>query len=193
MLHICCAPCATHVLETLRREFAITAFFYNPNIHPPQERLRRAEEARDLCRQIGIEIVLTDEDADEWSRRMRGRGSDKEGGAHCSVCFWIRLARTAAEAQGRGLEYFATTLTISPHKNAEIINRLGHKAARHKKVIFYPADFKKGDGFRKSCRLSREYGLYRQDYCGCADSLREREERRRGRSDATGAGSRRSE
>ena len=175
LLHICCAPCATHVIETLRRRFEVTAFFYNPNIHPPQERLRRAEEARELCRQMGIEIVLADEDADKWSRRMRGRGSDWEGGAHCSVCFWMRLARTAGQARELGLKYFATTLTISPHKKAEIINRVGHKVARHKKVIFFPADFKKEDGFKKSCQLSQDYGLYRQDYCGCVYSLRDRE------------------
>jgi len=185
LLHICCAPCATHVIETLRRRFAVTAFFYNPNIHPPRERLRRASETRDLCRQMGIMIVLPDQDADEWSRRMRGRGSDREGGAHCSVCFWIRLARTAERARELGLEYFATTLTISPHKKTEIINRVGHKVARHKKVMFYPADFKKEDGFKKSCRMSRDYGLYRQDYCGCVYSLRERETGKAAASDAS--------
>jgi hypothetical protein len=132
---------------------------------------------------MGIAAICAEEDADMWARRMRGRAAEKEGGPHCSVCFWMRLARTAAEAKRRGLEYFATTLSISPHKNAAVINRMGHKAARWAGVAFYPADFKKGGGFKESCRLSREYGLYRQDYCGCVYSLRER---RAGRTAASG-------
>jgi predicted adenine nucleotide alpha hydrolase (AANH) superfamily ATPase len=178
LLHVCCAPCATYVIELLQRKHAVTAFFYNPNIYPPREHLRRAEEARDLCRRLGVSFVIDGRGAERWARRMSGRGRDMEGGAHCSVCFWIRLARTAAEARQKGFAYFATTLTISPHKNAAAVNRMGEMAARRMGTGFYSADFKKSDGFKKSCRLSRTYGLYRQDYCGCVYSLRERNVRR---------------
>jgi len=178
LLHVCCAPCSTYIIDLLQGEFEITAFFYNPNIHPPQEHHRRAQEARHLCQRLGVEIIADDDDAHRWSRRMRGRQADREGGPHCSVCFWIRLAQTAMVAEERGFDYFATTLTVSPHKDARTINRVGEKAARGLRTKFYPADFKKQDGFKKSCQLSLKHGLYRQDYCGCVYSLRERNERK---------------
>ena len=109
-----------------------------------------------------------------WDRRMRGREGDHEGGPHCSVCFWIRLWRTAQEAKRRDMEYFATTLTVSPHKNAAAIHHMGELAARRTGIRFYARDFKKQDGFLHSCRLSEHYHLYRQDYCGCRYSLMER-------------------
>lgn len=191
LLHICCAPCSTHVIDILRRKFDVTAFFYNPNIYPAQEHLRRAREARRLCRRLGVKFIAGARDARIWSRRMRGRQSDREGGAHCTVCFWIRLARTAAVAEEQDFDDFATTLTVSPHKDARSINRMGQKAARGLGTDFYAADFKKNDGFTKSCRLSREYGLYRQNYCGCVYSLRERNARETGPSGPLKAGARR--
>jgi len=190
LLHVCCAPCAAGVIDVLGEEFELTVFFYNPNICPPGEHFRRADQVRRLCRQLGVQIIAGEYDAHCWSRRMRGRGADREGGLHCAVCFQIRLAQTAAVAQERGFDYFATTLTISPHKNARIINRVGQRVARELRTKFYPADFKKGDGFKKSCQLSRKYGFYRQDYCGCIYSLGEREESKAGRSDSTRAGAR---
>jgi len=177
LLHVCCAPCSTQVIDLLRGAFEITAFFYNPNISPPAEYLRRADEAGRLCKRLGVGFMAGDYDARRWSQRMRGRERDHEGGAHCSVCFRIRLANAAAVAEKRGCDYFATTLTVSPHKNARAINRIGERVARDMRVNFYPADFKKGNGFKKSCQLSRRYGLYRQDYCGCIFSLRERNEK----------------
>jgi predicted adenine nucleotide alpha hydrolase (AANH) superfamily ATPase len=178
LLHICCAPCSTHVIELLREEFAITVFFYNPNIYPPQEHHHRLREARRLCRRLGVDFLAGGYDVQRWSRRMKGRRRDSEGGPYCSVCFWIRLARTARFAQERDFDYFATSLTISPHKDAGVIQRAGHKAARVYGARFYAADFKKRDGFRRSCQLSEKFGLYRQDYCGCVHSLHEREHRR---------------
>jgi len=180
LLHICCAPCSTHVIDILQDEFDITAFFYNPNIYPPKEHVLRAQEAQRFCRRLGIEIFTDEYDPSNWLRRMRGRRLDREGGPHCAVCFWIRLARTAAVAEEEGFDYFATTLTVSPHKDAEMINRMGQRAARGRKTEFYPADFKKKDGFKKSCRLSQKYDLYRQDYCGCVYSLEERNGRKIG-------------
>jgi predicted adenine nucleotide alpha hydrolase (AANH) superfamily ATPase len=178
LLHVCCAPCSTHVIDVLRRKFAVIAFFYNPNIYPPQEHRRRAQQARRLCRRLGVKNLIDECDGHNWSRRMRGRQADREGGAHCVVCFWMRLARTAAVAEEQGFDYFATTLTVSPHKDAQSINRMGQRAARGLKTEFYAADFKKDSGFEKSCQLSQEYGLYRQDYCGCIYSLQERNERK---------------
>jgi hypothetical protein len=174
LLHICCAPCSTHVIEVLRPQFRVSGFFYNPNIFPPRERTRRLEEARRLCRRLNVPFFEGPPDDRMWNRRMRGRQQDREGGPSCSVCFWIRLWRTAQEARRRDREYFATTLTISPHKNAAAVHRMGRKAARRSGVRFYARDFKKEDGFRRSCRLSERYHLYRQDYCGCLYSLRER-------------------
>jgi predicted adenine nucleotide alpha hydrolase (AANH) superfamily ATPase len=178
LLHVCCAPCATHVIELLKEQFAVTAFFYNPNIYPHQERLRRARETDDLCQRLGVEIIAGIEESHDWSRRMEGRGGDREGGSHCAVCFRIRLARTAAVAEQGEFDCFASTLSVSPHKEAVIINRVGKKVARDLRTRFYSADFKKQDGFKKSCQLSQKYGLYRQDYCGCVYSLRERDEKK---------------
>ena len=178
LLHVCCAPCSTRVIELLKEQFAVTAFFYNPNIYPRQERLRRAQEANDLCQRLGVEIITGVEESRDWFRRMKGRSGNREGGPYCAVCFRIRLARTAAVAEQGTFDYFASTLSVSPHKEAQVINRVGKKVARGLRTRFYSADFKKQDGFKKSCQLSHKYGLYRQDYCGCVYSLRERDDRK---------------
>lgn len=190
LLHVCCAPCATHVMELLKEQFAVTAFFYNPNIYPLQERLHRAQEAYNLCQRLRVEIITGLEGFHDWSRRMKGRRGDREGGPYCAVCFRIRLARTAAVAEEGEFDYFASTLSVSPHKEAQIINRVGKKVARGLRTRFYSADFKKQDGFKKSCQLSQKYGLYRQDYCGCVYSLRERDERKARASDLFKTGAR---
>lgn len=186
LLHVCCAPCSTHVIDLLRLDFAVTAFFYNPNIYPPQEYQRRAQQVSRICQRLGVGVIFGEYDAHNWSRRMRGRQGDREGGPHCVVCFWIRLARTAAVAEDQGFDHFTTTLTVSPHKDARAINRVGQRVARGLRTKFYPADFKKGNGFQRSCQLSRKYGLYRQNYCGCLYSLRERKARRAKLSDSSG-------
>ncbi len=181
LLHICCGPCSTHVIDILRDRFQVTGFFYNPNIFPARERQRRLDEVRRLCRRLGLRLYRGPSDADIWERKLRGREHDREGGPHCSVCFWMRLQRTAQEARRRGFEFFATTLTVSPHKSAAAIHHMGQLAARRVGIGFHAEDFKKRDGFRHSCQLSEEYHLYRQDYCGCLYSLRERQERRAAR------------
>jgi predicted adenine nucleotide alpha hydrolase (AANH) superfamily ATPase len=178
-LHVCCAPCSAHVIDVLSRDYRVGVFFYNPNIYPPEEYQRRAQEVQRLCRHLGADVLLGPYDATLWARRLRGRSSHREGGPHCAVCFWMRLRRTATEAGSQGYGIFATTLTVSPHKDAGLINRLGEKAARGQGVRFHQADFKKQDGYVHSCQLSRELGLYRQDYCGCVHSLRERRDRKK--------------
>jgi len=169
ILHVCCAPCATHVVETLNPELA---YFYNPNIHPEKEYLHRLSEFRRYANGVHLPFIEGDYHPEAWFDLVRGHESDPEGGERCRICFKMRLQSTAEVARKEGCDAFATTLTIGPTKNAEIINRLGHEAAKSKGLIFIPGDFKKNDGFTRSCILSREFNLYRQNYCGCTFSRR---------------------
>ena len=167
LLHTCCAPCSPHVVELLRSTFEVSAFFYNPNIHPLEEYQVRLEEMKKFLRTISVELIVGDYDADQWFRLVEGLEQEQEGGKRCELCYRMRLERTALTAQTKGFQYFATTLTVSPHKNAKIINRIGREIKSNPDVIFYEADFKKRDGFKKSCELSERHGFYRQNYCGC--------------------------
>ncbi len=176
LLHSCCGPCSSYVLEYLWDKFALTVLFYNPNIQPRAEyETRKAEQLRliDSYRVLGRPIALLDcdYDAPAFSARSHGLESEPEGGLRCRECFALRLEKTAQHAKAGGFDYFGTTLTVSPHKNAALINALGAELARNLGVSFLPSDFKKRDGYRRSIALSREYELYRQDYCGCAFSL----------------------
>jgi len=171
LLHVCCAPCATAVFEALVKEFTVTAFFYNPNIHPDTEYQKRLEHLQRLCRMQDIALVIADYDDVFWLGQTTGFEHEPEGGSRCSVCFKIRLVRTVEAAQAMGIETVATTLSVSPHKNACLINDIGWNAAQGTGITFLDRDFKKQDGYRKSCELSRQYGLYRQNYCGCLYSL----------------------
>lgn len=176
LLHICCAPCSTHVFRTLAEEFEVVGFFYDPNIQPQAEYEARLCETGRLAEVFGFKLITGEYDSELWNRSVSGLEGEREGGERCSVCYRVRLARAAEAARDEGCEYLATTLTVSPHKKAAVINPLGEDEARRAGVKFYAADFKKRDGFKKSCRLSNELGLYRQGYCGCLYSLRERED-----------------
>ncbi len=171
LLHVCCAPCATAVFEALIKDFTVTAFFYNPNIQPDTEYQKRLEHLQKLCRMQDISLVIPEYDDGFWLRQTAGFEHAPEGGSRCSVCFKLRLARTVCAAKTMGIETVATTLSVSPHKKASIINDIGSDAAQGTGVEFLDRDFKKQDGYRKSCELSRHYGLYRQHYCGCLYSL----------------------
>jgi predicted adenine nucleotide alpha hydrolase (AANH) superfamily ATPase len=171
LVHVCCAPCATAVFEALAQDFAVTAFFYNPNIQPDTEYQKRLEHVRSLCRMQDIPLVIPEYDNGSWMRHTAGLEHETEGGSRCSICFRVRLARTVAAAQTMGIGTVATTLSVSPHKNARLINEVGADAVRGTGIMFVDRDFKKNDGYRKSCELSRKYGLYRQKYCGCLYSL----------------------
>ena len=182
-LHACCAPCSSAVLERLNEAFEIELFYYNPNIAPEEEFRRRAEEERRLVSQMPLESVRATEgpyDAERFYALVRGHEGDPEGGARCAICFEMRLRRTAEFAREIGADYFTTTLSISPLKDAQILNELGARIAREAGIKYLHSDFKKKDGYRRSCALSEEYGLYRQDYCGCAFSRREREDKKNG-------------
>jgi epoxyqueuosine reductase len=167
LLHVCCAPCASAAFEALVKDFHVTAFFYNPNIQPESEYQKRSEHVRRLCQIQDIALVVPDYDDANWSRQTVGFEHEPEGGSRCSICFKLRLTRAVAEAQNKGIKTVATTLSVSPHKNVRLINAIGSDAVQDTGIIFLERDFKKNDGYLKSCELSRAYGLYRQNYCGC--------------------------
>ena len=173
LLHVCYAPCAPHVIELLQQEFDLIAFYYNPNIHPREEYARRLAEVERYCREHAIGLVTGEYDTERWFAAMKGMEEQAEGGARCERCYRFRLEKTAQTAQAHDMGYFATTLTVSPHKKALVINRIGREVGEPYARIFYEADFKKQDGFKKSCDLSRRYNFYRQTYCGCLYSIRD--------------------
>lgn len=177
LLHICCAPCSTHVISRLRNDFDLTGFFFGPNIHPEEEYQRRAQEMQRLAQQWSLPVIWGDYPVERWLKLASHLSQEGEGGSRCLVCYQIRLEETASRARQQGCDLFATTLTVSPHKRAELINPIGLALAQKYGVDFYAADFKKKDGFKKSLELSRQHHLYRQDYCGCIFSLKERDER----------------
>lgn len=185
LLHCCCAPCASFVLESLSAAFAITAYFYNPNLDSADEHDRRAQELERLSREMplanAVRVKIEPYAPAEFCDAVRGLEQTPEGGRRCFACYRLRLARAARAAAQGGYDYFTTTLSISPHKNAVWLNELGAEFAAQYGVRWLPSDFKKKDGFKRSTVLSARYGLYRQDYCGCAFSQKEAEARRAAR------------
>ena len=176
LLHSCCAPCSSHCLSELSPQIGVTVLYYNPNLDCAEEYEKRKREQLRFLRETGLADFLDcDYAPEEYLFSVRGLEEEKEGGARCAVCFRLRLERTAREAKARGFDYFATTLTVSPLKNAKLINTIGFAVAEEVGVKYLPSDFKKRGGYLHSVRLSEEYGLYRQDYCGCAFSKAERE------------------
>jgi predicted adenine nucleotide alpha hydrolase (AANH) superfamily ATPase len=162
LLHVCCAPCATHCIRVLRESHDVTLFFSNSNIDPPDEYLKRLAEARNLASRTGLALIEDAYDHALWLERVRGMEHEPERGARCLACFAFSLERTARSAREHGLALFTTTLSVSPHKDSAAIFRVGQALGP-----FLAADFKKQDGFRRSVELSRQMGLYRQGYCGC--------------------------
>ena len=167
LVHACCGPCATQVIELLSRDYRVTAFFYNPNIQPEEEYLNRLAAMEKFCRIKDIELISGRYDNQEWLELVAGLEDQPEGGTRCEVCFTMRLQKTALVAVEHGFKAFSTTLSISPHKDAQVINSIGRETGIQHNIIFLQGDFKKDNGYRKSCELSRQYGLYRQKYCGC--------------------------
>lgn len=169
LLHACCAPCASYVLEYLSPYFDLTVLFCNPNIYPAEEYERRLGEVRRLIglMDCGISLIEDEYTPADYIARAAGLEGEPEGGLRCVECIGMRIERTATLAAGK-FDYFATTLSISPHKNAELINTLGYAAAEKYGAVWFPADFKKRGGYARSCELCREYDIYRQNYCGCS-------------------------
>ena len=170
LLHSCCGPCSTTVLTFLVNYFDITVLYYNPNIEPYEEYMHRKSEQIRLIKELNSEFVkfLESDYANEEFRSVtKGLEEEKEGGARCSVCFKLRLEKTALKAKELDYEYFGTTLTVSPYKNSYIINEIGAMLEKNFGVKYLYSDFKKNDGYKKSIELSKKYNLYRQNYCGC--------------------------
>lgn len=181
-LHSCCAPCSSYVLEYLSSYFSITVFYYNPNIYPESEYTLRVEEQKKLIEQLPVKHPISfiegHFDPKEFYQAVKGLEHIPEGGERCHACFRLRLEETARLAAENQFDYFTTTLTISPLKNAPKLNEIGEELAKAYGIKWLPSDFKKKNGYKRSTELSAEYGLYRQDYCGCVFSRREQEERR---------------
>lgn len=183
LLHACCAPCSSSVLEQLHRLFRVTVYFDNPNLDTAAEFDRRAAEEARFVAETGfaeaVEIVPYAPDA--FRAAARGLENEPEGGARCAACFRLRLGNAARYAKAHGFDFFTTTLTVSPMKNAALLNAIGEEAAAAHGAVFLNSDFKKKEGYKRSIELSKAHALYRQDYCGCVYSRLERERRRDGR------------
>ena len=172
LLHSCCGPCSSYVLEYLAPHFSIDVLFYNPNIQPEPEYEKRLYWQEYTIRALGlageVRLLPAPYRGAEFAAAARGLESEPEGGGRCGACFRLRLSETARQAEAGGYDYFATTLTVSPHKNAAVLNALGEALARPGGPKWLPSDFKKRGGYQRSIQLSREHGIYRQSWCGCA-------------------------
>ncbi|MDO4316706.1 MAG: epoxyqueuosine reductase QueH [Lachnospiraceae bacterium] len=189
-LHSCCAPCSSYVLELLSRYFRITLFYYNPNISPKEEFEKRTAELARLLREMPLahpaELLVGDYRPEAFYGAVRGLEQEPEGGARCEVCYRLRLREAFREAKERGFDYVTTTLSISPLKSAEKLNAIGKELSEEYGIPYLYSDFKKKGGYQRSVELSREYGLYRQNFCGCVfskeEAARREAERAAGRS-----------
>lgn len=178
LLHVCCAPCSTAVLERLAEHFEVILYFDNPNLDSLSEHDLRAMEALRLGEESGwaSQVNITPYRPKTWFSAVNGLESEPEGGKRCAVCFNLRLQNSAKAARELACDWFTTTLTISPMKDAALLNELGRLAGEEAGILFLPSDFKKRGGYQRSIALSREHDLYRQDYCGCVFSKRARQE-----------------
>ena len=167
LLHCCCGPCATAVVERLLSFVKPVLYYYNPNIQPRDEYEKRLVELRKVAEKFSVPLIAEEYDESEFTSKVVGYEREKEGGARCPLCFSLRLDKTATKAKELDLPYFCTTLTVSPHKNASLINEIGYQIEERTGVKWLPSDFKKRDGYRRSVILSQELDLYRQNYCGC--------------------------
>ncbi len=176
LLHACCAPCSSYVLEYLNEHFDITVFFYNPNITEKAEYDKRAEEIRRFIDEFPhknrIKLLYGDYLPEKFIEISKGLEHLPEGGKRCFKCYNLRLNETAITAKENGFDFFTTTLSISPHKNAQVLNEIGHTLSEKHGISYLYSDFKKKNGYKRSCELSVTYNLYRQDYCGCIYSKR---------------------
>lgn len=182
LLHSCCAPCSSYVLETLSEDFEITVLYYNPNIYPEDEYRMRVREQDQFIKRLPtlhpVHFLKGTYEPKEFYQAVKGLEHIPEGGERCFACYRLRLQEAAIQAARGRFDYFTTTLSISPMKNAVMLNEIGQELARQWGVEYLTSDFKKKDGYKRSTELSREYGIYRQDYCGCIFSKREREEQK---------------
>lgn len=176
LLHSCCAPCSSYVIEYLSSYFKITVYYYNPNISPFEEYNKRVKEEIRLIKEMPtkyeVKFIEGDYDNDKYNELCNGLENELEGGKRCSKCYNLRLEKTAQIALKNKFEYFATTLTVSPYKNAQKLNQIGFELSKKYNINYLPSDFKKNNGYKRSIELSKIYNLYRQNYCGCIYSKR---------------------
>lgn len=181
LLHSCCGPCSSYVLEYLSQYFDITVYYYNPNISPAAEFTHRAEEQQKLIAAMPlsgkVDCIIADYEPEVFYNMAKGREQEPEGGTRCFDCYRLRLQKTAIAAKAGGYDYFTTTLSISPHKNAQVLNAIGKELSTQYDVAYLYSDFKKKNGYKRSCELSEQYHMYRQDYCGCIYSKMEAQAR----------------
>ena len=177
LLHVCCAPCSSYVLEYLNKYFDITVFYYNPNISSEEEYNKRLNEEKRFVSEYPFEnsvkeVVNGEYNNELFEETIKGLENEKEGGVRCFKCYRLRLEESAKYAKDNGFDFFTTTLTISPYKNANKLNEIGDELSKIYGVKYLFSDFKKKNGYKRSIELSHEYNLYRQDYCGCTYSVR---------------------
>ncbi len=179
LLHACCAPCSSYVLEYLNKYFDITIYYYNPNIDTLEEFDKRTEEVNRLVNDAtfatGVKVVIAPYEKELFDEIAIGLENEPEGGARCKKCYYLRLRKTAMYAKDNGFDFFTTTLSISPYKDADSLNLIGKKLSHEFGIDYLYSDFKKKNGYKRSIELSHIYNLYRQDYCGCVYSKKERE------------------
>ena len=175
LLHACCAPCSSHTILLLKEYFDITIFYSNDNIYPYSEYELRLEEITKFCKNFDIDVIYDEYNENDYNECVKGLEDLGEKSRRCYECYKLRLAKTAKKAKELGYDFFTTTLSISPYKVERWINEIGYSLENEYNVKYLYSNFKKGDGYKHSIELSKEYGLYRQDYCGCKYSLKERD------------------
>ena len=167
LLHSCCAPCSAYVIQELIKEYKVTLFYFNPNIFPEEEYQRRFREAQKYLEKIKVDLIEGEYDHQAWLEKVKGHEQEPEKGKRCHICYKYRLEKTALEAQKLSFNTFCSTLSISPHKDAEMINQIGLELAKKYGIEYLESDWKKQEGFKKACDISKSEGFYRQEYCGC--------------------------
>ncbi len=177
LLHSCCGPCSSYVLEVLSQHFNVTVLYFNPNIYPESEYKKRLAEQIKIIDGMPfknpVSLMECDYDENEFLAAAQGFENEREGGARCEKCFRLRMGKTALLAKENGFDFFTTTLSVSPHKNAPLLNKIGEELSEKHGIKYLYGDFKKKEGYKRSIELSAQYDLYRQNYCGCRFSLRE--------------------
>ena len=172
LLHSCCAPCSAHVIQELQKEYEVTLFYFNPNIFPEAEYQKRLAEAKKYLKKINVNLIEGRYDYQAWLEKVKGYENEPERGKRCQICYQMRLAETASQAKELGCSVFCSTLSISPHKDSEMVNKIGLELSEEHNISYLPSDWKKQEGFKKACDISKEEGFYRQEYCGCEFSIR---------------------
>lgn len=174
LLHTCCAPCSIAVIDELSKTFTVVAFFYNPNIYPEDEYLKRKKYVIQVCQEWGIDFVDMDYEAQIWHDKIgRGLAMEEEGGERCALCIRFRLAKTVDYAKARGIKHWGTSLSMGSNKSAKVISAIAKAIGNHRELKFYDVDWKTGGRQEKGLKMTKERNIYRQNYCGCVYSLRD--------------------